>query len=441
MISIANLKNRSKVGQTFSLSGITTPFSTLLNTGLDSSRPGTDQFGNPVSLVPGGTFSGITTPTTTPTTGFTATTANVPLTPDVIDALTNPTIQPTVISNQTFTSLNLQEDVVTNIKETVTAGLWSDNLGSLTTFFTSSDQTISQRRYYTDVYQLTPSADGAAVQFSVAYGNAEGSGSSNLGTQQTPASAAIYAQYRNLLLEPGTNRFTTTASGSTDSIYVLNVKRNRVKERLDEGNFELPLAAIDSRDTNATGSVSVSSSIVTLIDDSSVAEPVIGSSGRVYNIVSGSLSSGVYNTAAPEYYGKFYPDHGVMILDGNVLDQKLAYDTNITSDSEGNNHFALFHSISGSGEGFLARNSQKITSTHYFVRIKNGQYNFSNNPTFTTGSDGVIAQSTFIGDPKTYITTIGLYNNRQELLAVAKLSKPLLKSFSREALIRVKLDY
>jgi len=347
----------------------------------------------------------------------------------------------TVASNQTYSTFNLAEDVVDNVKETVTAGLWSDNLGSLTTFFTSSDQTTSQRRYYTDVYQDAPANDGAAVQFSIAYGNANGSGSSNLGTNQTPASQAIYSQYRNLLLEPTSTRFTTTDSGSTDSIYVVNIKRNRVKERLDEGNFELPLLQISSRATNATGSVTVSGTQVTLIDDSTVADATVGSSGRVYNIVSGSLSSGVYTPATPVYYGKFYPDHGVMVLDGNRLDQVLAFDTNVTSDSEGNNHFAMYHSISGSSSGFQARNSQKITSTHYFVRVKNGQYNFSNNPTYTTGSDGVIAQSTFIGDPKTYITTIGLYNNRQELLAVAKLSQPLLKSFSREALIRVKLDY
>ena len=91
--------------------------------------------------------------------------------------------------------------------------------------------------------------------------------------------------------------------------------------------------------------------------------------------------------------------------------------------------------------GFLARNSEKITSTHYFVRIKNAEYNFSNNPSYTTGSAGELAQTTFVGDPKTYITTVGLYNDSQELLAVAKLSKPLLKSFQREALIRVKLDF
>lgn len=352
----------------------------------------------------------------------------------------DPTV-PVVVSNQTYTTFNLTEDVVNNVKETVTAGLWSDNLGSLATFYTSSDQTTSQRRYYTDVYQDVPSADGAAVQFSLAYGHAQGSGSSNLGTNQTPASQAIYSQYRNLLLEPTATRFTTTDSGSTDSIYVVNIKRNRVKERLDEGNFELPLLQISSRATNATGSVTVSGSQVTLIDDSTIVNATVGSSGRVYNIVSGSLTSGVYTPATPVYYGKFYPDHGVMVLDGNRLDQVLAFDTNVTSDSEGNNHFAMFHSISGSSSGFQGRNSQKITSAHYFVRIKNGQYNFSNNPTYTTGSDGQIAQSTFIGDPKTYITTIGLYNNRQELLAVAKLSQPLLKSFSRESLIRVKLDY
>ena len=134
-----------------------------------------------------------------------------------------------------------------------------------------------------------------------------------------------------------------------------------------------------------------------------------------------------------------------------MLDQQLNYQTNTGSSSEGNNHFRLFHSVSGSSlitnpatsdpYGFLARNSEKVTSTHYFVRIKNADYNFSNNPSYITGSDGQIAQSTFIGDPKTYITTVGLYNDAQELLAVSKLSKPLLKSFQSEALIRVKLDF
>jgi hypothetical protein len=356
-------------------------------------------------------------------------------------------------NGRVYTKFDIANDVISNQTEVVTAGLWSDNLASLTTYFTSSTQTTSQRRYYVDVYQDTPTADGAAIQFSLAFGHALGSGSDSQGQLNDSPSKAIYSQYRQLLLNPSDTRFTTAGSGSTDYIYVVNFKRNRLKERLDAGNFELPLRVISgSRPTNATGSVNVSGSrIITLIDDSSIAAATNVGAGKVYNIVSGSINSGVHNPTAATYFGLAYPDYGTLILDGKMLDQHLNFQTNTGSSSEGNNHFALFRSVSGSAlltnpstsdpYGFQARNSEKITSTHYFVRIKNAEYNFSNNPSYVTGSVGQIAQSTFIGDPKTYITTVGLYNDRQELLAVAKLSQPLLKSFQREALIRVKLDY
>ena len=356
-------------------------------------------------------------------------------------------------NGRVFTKFDTVNDIVSNQIEVVTAGVWSDGVAGLTTFFTSSTQTTSQRTYYTDIYQATPTAEGSEVQFALAYGHALGSGSDSQGQLNDSPSRAIYSQYKQLLLNPTDTRFTTAGSGSTDSIYVLNFKRNRLKERLDAGNFELPLRVISgSRPTNATGSVSVSGSrIITLIDDSSIASATMGDSGKIYNIVSGSISTGVHNPTAPVYYGIAYPDHGVLVLDGKMLDQQLNFQTNTGSSSEGNNHFALFHSISGSAlltnpitldpYSFLARNSEKITSTHYFARIKNAEYNFSNNPSYVTGSIGELAQTSFVGDPKTYITTVGLYNDSQELLAVAKLSKPLLKSFSRESLIRIKLDF
>jgi hypothetical protein len=356
-------------------------------------------------------------------------------------------------NGRVFTKFDAVNDIISNQTETVTAGLWSDNIASLTTYFTASSQTTAQRRYYVDVLQANPTTDGAAVQFSLAFGHALGSGSDSQGQLNDSPSKAIYSQYKQLLLNPTDTRFTTAGSGSTDYIYVVNFKRNLLKERLDAGNFELPLRTISgSRPTNATGSVNVSGSrIITLIDDSSIAAATNVGAGKVYNIVSGSLNSGVHNPTAPIYFGLAYPDYGTLILDGKMLDQHLNFQTNTGSSSEGNNHFAMFHSISGSAlltnpstsdpYGFQARNSEKVTSTHYFVRIKNAEYNFSNNPSYVTGSVGQIAQSSFIGDPKTYITTVGLYNDQQELLAVAKLSQPLLKSFQREALIRVKLDF
>ena len=354
---------------------------------------------------------------------------------------------------RTFTKFDMINDVVSKQTETVTASLWSNSLASLTTFFTSSAQTTSQRQYYVDVHQSNPSLDGSACQFSIAYGHAAGSGSQSVGQLNDSPSRAIYSQYRQLLLNPGDTRF-TTAVGDTDSIYIINFKRNRMKERLDAGNFELPLRFMSaSADLNATGSnVAVSSSIIrSLIDDSSISPATLGDSGKVFNIVSGSINGGVHNASSPTYYGLAYPDYGVLVLDGKKLDSDLNMQTNTGSSSEGNNHFRLFHSISGSSEltnpatsdpyGFLARNSEQVKSTHYFVRVKNAEYNFSNNPSYVTGSVGQLSQTIFVGDPKVYITTVGLYNDNRELLAVAKLSKPLLKGFSREALLRIKLDF
>jgi len=354
-------------------------------------------------------------------------------------------------NGRTFTKFDLVNDVIDNQTEVVTAGLWSDGIANLTTHFTSSAQTTSQRRYYVDVYQKDTSLTGSAVQYSLAYGHALGSGSDSQGQLNDSPSRAVYSQYKQLLLETTDTRFTINGS-NTNSIYIINFSRARTKEKLDPGNFELPLTSISSRDTNATGSVVTGSTVYTLIDDSgNSGAPTVGSSGRVYNIVSGSINGGIHNPTSPVYYGLVYPDYGVMILNGDTLDANLSFTTNTGSISEGNNHFALFHSISGSGVltnpatsdpyGFQARNAETITSAHYFVRIKNAEYNFSNNPSFTTGSVGEFAQSTFVGDPKVYITTIGMYNDQRELLAVAKLSQPLLKSFKNEALIRVKLDF
>ena len=354
-----------------------------------------------------------------------------------------------------YSRFERNNDIIEDQIETITSAIWSSGNAQLTTFFTSSAQTTSQRKYYVEVFNGLPSASSSLPQLAIAYGNAYGSGSDSAANMYDFASQAVYYQYRQLLLDSSATRFVTQGSGSTDSIYAITFNRSCIKERIDPGNFEFSMKAISGvRPTNATGSVvlGAASTIQTFIDDSSInTNPTKGAMGRVYNLVSGSLIRGVFNPSAPVYYGTVYPEYGVIVADGNVLDQKLNFQTNKTMNSEGNNHFAMFRAISGSAYeinaltsdnlGFYARNSERITSTHYFVRVKNSDYNFSNNPSYVSGSDGQIDQDTFIGDPKTYITTVGLYNDRTELIAVAKLSKPLLKSFSREALIRVKLDF
>jgi hypothetical protein len=346
------------------------------------------------------------------------------------------------------------EDIIKQQKESVTAGVWSSGLANLNTHFSSSYQTTTQKQYYVDVYNGLPTATDSLVQYSIAYGHRLGSGSDSQGELNDSPSRAIYSQFKQVLLEPSADSFVTYGSGSTDSIYVITFKRNRIKERLGVNTIEIPIQTISSRASNATGSVSVSGTVITLMDDSTINQnPTVGTYGRVYNLVSGSLVNGIWNASAPHYYGTVYPDFGCAIIDGNVLDQKLAFKTNVSSSSEGNNHFALFRAISGSGTvldgnrggdsnfAFYARNEEKITSTHFFVRVKNSNFNYSNNPSYVTGSNGDLSQTTFKDNPITYITTVGLYNDHNELLAVAKVSKPILKSFSKEALIQVKLDF
>jgi hypothetical protein len=94
-----------------------------------------------------------------------------------------------------------------------------------------------------------------------------------------------------------------------------------------------------------------------------------------------------------------------------------------------------------SGSDFQVRRTENVSTSHYFVRANNREFNFSNNPTFVTGSVGQFVQSLFEKDPHVYITTVGLYDDANELLAVAKTSKPVEKSFDKEIAIKVKLDF
>jgi hypothetical protein len=108
----------------------------------------------------------------------------------------------------------------------------------------------------------------------------------------------------------------------------------------------------------------------------------------------------------------------------------------------------LVRSLSGSNNltpvnfngGIQARSMERVKASYYFCRVRNATYNYSNNKSFTSGS-GELAYASFADNPQVYITTVGMYNNNRELLAVAKLSQPILKNFTREALIKVKLNF
>ena len=340
-----------------------------------------------------------------------------------------------------FKIFDEDNDIVKNIKSVISSGIWSGGSNTLTAFYSQSAQSSSTGEYYHDVYKTNPQSDTEAeVQFSITYGHLEGSGS--LGTVGAAtgnrASAAIHAQFVNLLLGPNIDRFTyagTTSAGNLSKhFYAIALRRARMREKIDPGNWELHLDG--------------GADLVKLIDDSgATTNPTSGIGGRVFNVVSGSIASGTAVTkteATTEVgggIGLFYPDMGLIVLNADQMNRFVAdITTVVTSSAVGGNTKRFFQSMQ-EGAKFQARREERLSSTHYFCRAGNKQFNFSNNPTFFTASDGTFTQATFFKDPKTYITTVGLYNDANELLAVAKLSKPVLKSYSREALIKVKLDF
>tara|TARA_Y100001937_G_scaffold109008_1_gene153229 strand:+ start:6023 stop:7192 length:1170 start_codon:yes stop_codon:yes gene_type:complete len=338
---------------------------------------------------------------------------------------TQATIDATV--SKAFSKFNMSDDLVENVMQKVTSPLWTNSTSSLTSFFTSSTQTASvQGQYYYDVYNLAPGTENSAVQFTVAYGHNAGSGSGGI-TDNRPYKA-IYSQHVNTVLNPGDTRFSfdpiVGTSNYEDDFYAIALSRALYKERLDPGNWELVLSG------------SAGTSAQRYIDDSGQSTSAgTGSGARVFNIVSGSIDGGIVDGTTK--YGFVYPDVGLIVFSGQIT-ASVGWETDAGTGTVNQERF--LGAIQG-GAFFKARSEEDVTSTHYFCRIHSSEYNFSNNPTWANQTTGIPVNDEYKTDPKAYITTVGLYNDAKELLAVAKLSKPLLKSFSREAVIKVKLDF
>jgi len=359
-----------------------------------------------------------------------------------------------------FTRLAPTDFVISS--DSITAPAWSSNQPTLTTFYTASSvvsSTISQGAFYLNVYQTQSTANGAAVQFAIAYGNIKGSGSQwyNALVPGVSPSLTTYRQYETLIYGPALSgsvqgfNFGGLATNAPD-IFAINVDRNRYKESLMPGTFNLKLTAGGGTIQLCDNSNDVTT--VTYLD-----------CGRVFNLVSGSYGTAVNGNVtgqiAPGYtvsgsYGFYLPDIGTIVLNASALALSAplggiamtvdranygaaAYTLNASASYTSINNTFLFQAISSSGN-FQLNSQETISSDYVFVRIGNAEYNYSTNPTFVSSS-GEVLYPTMIYSPQTYITTVGLYNDNSELLAVAKMSKALVKDFTKEALIRVKLDW
>lgn len=327
----------------------------------------------------------------------------------------------------------LEPEDITISAESVVAPLWSTDQVELTTFFTASGQVASNTgNYYYNIYEADPAVTSTAnVQFSIAFGDKLGRGTRyyNTSVPGKSPSSTIYGQYRNLLFGDEDTDF-TFGTETSNHIYVISVNRARYKEKLFPGSLNLTL----------------SDGITPLkLTDNSVATTTISyvDAGRVYDIISGSngasWNGGTGFSPLNGSYGKFLPDVGIIVLNGAALDAAGIITTDLSLDTEGDN-LNSFYNILSQGARATLQSEETITSNYIFVRLRNAEFNYSTNPSNITGS-GELRYDIMVNTPRAYITTIGLYNDNNELLATAKLSRPVTKEFTKEALFRVKLDY
>ena len=346
-----------------------------------------------------------------------------------------------------FKRLESDDFVVSN--DSITSTVWSNNVPTLTTFFSNSIQENSSAgTYYLSVYN-TSSTD-QQVQFDIAYCDEKGSGSAlyNNAVPENSPTKTLYGQYRTMILEDENQNFIFGSSANTgidncgvtitsstaiisDNFWILSLERARYKQSIFPGSMNLTLSG--------------SNGLLHLTDNSQDLSTVpFVNATRAYQIVSGSNGKGITVnggfTANSGSYGIMFPDLGLIMLNPLAISNSIHLAPSRSNDAEGFNNRSLFDSIN-LGTSFGINSEETISSDYVFVRARNSEFNYSENPSFISGSTGEVIYSNFINAPQTYITTVGMYNDMNELVAVAKMSRPLLKDFTKEALIRVKLDF
>ena len=318
--------------------------------------------------------------------------------------------------------------------DSVVAPAWSTGNPTLTTFQIDGAQSGVETQYFLNIKNDSGNSSEDFSQFQIAYGNVNGSGSIlyNTAVDGKSPSATVYGQFRTLITgDEEKDIFFGTES--PDDFYAITIDRSRYKQSLFPGTFNLTLTK---------GGASIN-----LTDDSvDAATLTFNDAGRVFNVVRGEDGSAVTGgeTTSAGTYGLFLPDIGVILLNPAALalssgNGGINLTTNTNSNTSDNNANELFDAIDA-GASFTLNSQENITSNLIFTRVRNAEFNYSTNPSYID-ADGNLLYDIWIDSPESYITTIGLYNDNNDLLAVAKLSQPVSKTFTNEVHLRIKLDF
>ena len=237
------------------------------------------------------------------------------------------------------------------------------------------------------------------------------------------------------------------------SVTVIPFSRLLVKDEIKKGSFTMKVGVAEAyADAKAGGTDEV------IITDASGSDGYfVNSPAGEYGVLFADNATHPGRLAQPEAAkkvpcGLIYYQAGIVVLSGSLwmnTNRGGLLSSSCLMNAAGNSydHHTLNANIQTTANVVRRRihditfnNTTELNSTIYFCRAHHSEFNYSTNPTYLTGSK-IRVKTNASDTPVSYITTIGLYNDNNELMAVAKLSEPLKKTPDVEFTLRVRLDY
>jgi hypothetical protein len=339
-----------------------------------------------------------------------------------------------------FKTLDLAHDVaslVSSINEVVSisSSIYATDLN--VKFFrniSSASAGVDLGGYWQSVFDSSPTSSLSTALMDVTYGF-HTSSIFNLPVTSTSSQNEKIKVYRNmasLLLGDPNGQF-TVAGGSQPECFFIMLKRTLQKDEIKKGATQLILQVSAS-----TGWSQVSAS-----DD--------GAATNFKQTVGGDFAPLKYFGTGSEIAQVWYQAGIIVVPDntgwlatqpwsGSVALGNIQASGTINQLVDG-----LRHGTNGSTPAIDRvnfHNQTNLYSTVYFCRAQNSEFNYSSNPTFVDDNKRIrVTSGSNILQTRTYITTIGMYDANDNLLAVGKVNKPITKSPDNEAIFRIRLDY
>lgn len=331
-----------------------------------------------------------------------------------------------------YKSFNLQDDfapLTTAVNETV--GISSSiylPLANVKQFrnIASGSAAIDLGGYYEGVYDASPTSSLSSALFDVTFGYATGSTYNVAATTTSSQSekVKIYRQMAAALLGDPDATFTITSTARKEAIFVV-IKRNLMKDELKKGTVSLCINSANPLQYSASD---------------------VGAAVSFQQALGGDYAPLKHNGTGSEV-GQVWYNAGIIVLHPDTAYGAIPVWSGTMPKTLINLQYS--GTINQIADGFRQKteridfnNQTNLQSSVYFCRAFNNEFNYSSNPTFTDDNGLIrVTSGSNILTTRTYITTVALYDENDNLLGVGKTNKPVLKCNESEAIFRLRLDY